>query len=134
MRSEVITVKTGGTATVRDVTAEAQSFVAGVGDGLLHVFVPHATAGVAIMETGSGSEEDLLRALDELLPADGRWRHRHGSPGHGRDHLLPAFVTPYATIPVVNGKLALGTWQSICLVDPNRDNPTRQVRFSFLPG
>jgi secondary thiamine-phosphate synthase enzyme len=134
MRSEVITVKTGGTAAVRDVTAEAQSFVAGEGDGLLHVYVPHATAGVAIIETGSGSEEDLLRAVDELLPADGRWRHRHGSPGHGRDHLLPAFVTPFATIPVLNGKLTLGTWQSICLVDPNRDNPTRQVRFSFLPG
>jgi secondary thiamine-phosphate synthase enzyme len=134
MRSEVITVKTGGTATVRDVTAEAQSFVSGEGDGLLHVYVPHATAGVAIIETGSGSEEDLLRAVDELLPSDGRWRHRHGSPGHGRDHLLPAFVTPYATIPVLNGKLALGTWQSICLVDPNRDNPTRQVRFSFLPA
>jgi secondary thiamine-phosphate synthase enzyme len=134
MRSEVITVKTGGTATVRDVTAEAQSFVAGEGDGLLHVYVPHATAGVAIIETGSGSEEDLLRAVDELLPTDGRWRHRHGSPGHGRDHLLPAFVTPYATIPVLNGKLALGTWQSICLVDTNVDNSDRQVRLSWLPG
>jgi secondary thiamine-phosphate synthase enzyme len=134
MRTEVITVKTGGVATVHDLTAEAKAFVAGESDGLLHIFVPHATAGVAIIETGSGSEQDLLRALDDLLPADDRWRHRHGSPGHGRDHLLPAIVPPYASVPVVNGKIMLGTWQSICLVDPNRDNPTRQVRFSFLPG
>jgi secondary thiamine-phosphate synthase enzyme len=133
MRSETITVRTGGAATVHDLTARARSFVDGEGDGLLHVFVPHATAGVAILETGSGSEEDLLRALDDLLPADRRWRHQHGSPGHGRDHVLPAFVPPYATVPVLDGALALGTWQSICLVDPNRDNPTRQVRFSFLP-
>jgi secondary thiamine-phosphate synthase enzyme len=134
MRSEVITVKTGGTATVHDLTAQARAFVGGAGDGLLHVFVPHATAGVAIIETGAGSDDDLLHALDELLPADRRWRHEHGSPGHGRDHVLPAFVPPYATIPVVGGSLALGTWQSICLVDPNRDNPVRQVRFSFLAG
>jgi secondary thiamine-phosphate synthase enzyme len=134
MRTEVITVKTGAAATVHDLTAEAKSFVAGESDGLLHIFVPHATAGVAIIETGSGSEQDLLRALDDLLPADDRWRHRHGSPGHGRDHLLPAIVAPSASVPVVNGKIMLGTWQSICLVDPNRDNPTRQVRFSFLPG
>jgi len=134
MRTEVISVKTGTAATVHDLTTEARSFVAGESDGLLHIFVPHATAGVAIIETGSGSEQDLLRALDDLLPADDRWRHRHGSPGHGRDHLLPAIVPPYATVPVVNGKIMLGTWQSICLVDPNRDNPTRQVRFSFLPA
>ncbi len=98
------------------------------------MFVPHATAGVAIMETGSGSESDLLRALGDLLPADDRWRHRHGSPGHGRDHLVPALVAPYATFPVVAGRIMLGTWQSLCLVDPNGDNPTRQVRFSFLPA
>lgn len=134
MRSEVITVETGTGAVVRDVTAEAQSFVAGEGDGLLHVFVPHATAGVAIIETGSGTEPDLLRAMDELLPADDRWRHRHGASGHGRDHVLPALVAPYATVPVLQGKVMLGTWQSICLVDPNRDNPTRHVRFSFLPA
>lgn len=134
MRTEVISVKTGTTPSVHDLTGEAKSFVAGESDGLLHIFVPHATAGVAIIETGSGSEQDLLRALDDLLPADDRWRHRHGSPGHGRDHLLPAIVAPYATVPVVNGKVMLGTWQSICLVDPNGDNPTRQVRFSFLPG
>jgi secondary thiamine-phosphate synthase enzyme len=119
---------------VRDLTAEARAFVAGEGDGLLHVFVPHATAGVAIIETGSGTEDDLLRAVDDLLPTDDRWRHRHGSPGHGRDHVAPAFVAPYATLPVRNGEIMLGTWQSICLVDPNHDNPTRQVRFSFLAG
>lgn len=134
MRSEVITVKTGSTATVRDLTAEAQEFVAGEGDGLLHVYVPHATAGLAIIETGAGSDDDLLRAMDDLLPADQRWRHRHGSPGHGRDHVLPAFMAPYATVPVIAGKIMLGTWQSVCLVDPNADNATRQVRFSFLPG
>ncbi|MET8363158.1 YjbQ family protein [Micromonospora sp. NPDC005194] len=134
MRSDVITVQTGTRPAVRDITAEAQSFVSGEGDGLLHVFVPHATAGLAIIETGSGSDDDLLTALDALLPTDNRWRHRHGSPGHGRDHVLPAFVPPYATLPVLDGRLALGTWQSICLVDTNSDNPTRQVRFSFLPA
>ncbi|MFG3602179.1 secondary thiamine-phosphate synthase enzyme YjbQ [Micromonospora chersina] len=134
MRSEVITVQTGSRPTVRDITSEAERFVAGQGDGLLHVFVPHATAGLAIIETGSGSDDDLLRALDDLLPADDRWRHRHGSAGHGRDHVLPAFVSPYATLPVLGGRIQLGTWQSICLVDTNGDNPSRQVRFSFLPG
>ncbi|WFF00780.1 YjbQ family protein [Micromonospora sp. WMMD964] len=134
MRSDVITVQTGSRPAVRDITAEAQQFVSDESDGLLHVFVPHATAGVAIIETGSGSDDDLLSALDDLLPTEDRWRHRHGSPGHGRDHVLPAFVPPYATLPVLAGRLALGTWQSICLVDTNGDNPTRQVRFSFLPG
>ena len=134
MRSEVITVRTGGSATVRDITREAAAFVDGQGDGLLHVFAPHATAGIALIETGAGSDDDLLRAVDDLLPTDDRWRHRHGSPGHGRDHVLPAFIPPYATIPVLDGRLALGTWQSICLVDPNGDNPTRQVRLSFLAG
>ena len=134
MYTSVITIRTGSAPTVRDITAQATAFVRGRGDGLLHVFVPHATAGIAIIETGAGSDDDLLRALDDLLPADNRWRHRHGSPGHGRDHVLPAFVAPYATLPVVNGAVALGTWQSICLVDPNGDNVTRQVRLSFLPG
>jgi secondary thiamine-phosphate synthase enzyme len=134
MYSSVITVRTGSRPTVRDITREAAEFVADRGDGLLHVFVPHATAGVAIIETGAGSDDDLLRALDDILPTDDRWRHRHGSPGHGRDHVLPAFVAPYATVPVLAGQLALGTWQSICLVDPNGDNPTRQVRLSFLAG
>jgi secondary thiamine-phosphate synthase enzyme len=132
MRSELITVRTGNRPVVRDITREAADFVSGRGDGLLHVFVPHATAGLAIIETGAGSDDDLLGAIDDLLPAEDRWQHRHGSPGHGRDHVLPAWIPPYATLPVIGGRIALGTWQSICLVDPNRDNPTRQVRFSFL--
>ncbi len=134
MRTEVITVRTGSTPVVRDITDQAARFVASETDGLLHVFVPHATAGLAIIETGAGSEDDLLAAIDALLPAEDRWRHRHGSRGHGRDHVLPAWIPPYATLPVIAGRIALGTWQSICLVDPNGDNPTRQVRFSFLGG
>ncbi len=134
MRSEVITVRTGGSPVVRDITAEAARFAATEQDGLLHVFVPHATAGLAIIETGAGSDDDLLTAIDDLLPAQDKWRHRHGSAGHGRDHVLPAWIPPYATLPVIGGKIMLGTWQSICLVDPNGDNPTRQVRFSFLAG
>ena len=128
----MLTIRTGGRPVVRDITGECAEFVAAEQDGLLHVFVPHATAGLAIIETGAGSDDDLLAALDDLLPADGRWRHRHGSPGHGRDHVLPAFLPPYATLPVVGGRLQLGTWQSVCLVDTNGDNPTRQVRLSFL--
>jgi secondary thiamine-phosphate synthase enzyme len=140
MRSEVLTIRTGNQPSVTDLTERAARFVSaslrgtGTSDGLLHVFAPHATAGIAILETGSGSEADLLRALDDLLPADGRWVHRHGSPGHGRDHVMPAFITPFASLPVIDGQIALGTWQSICLVDPNGDNPTRQVRLSFLAG
>ena len=134
MRSETITVRTGGSPVVRDITAEAADFVRSEEDGLLHVFVPHATAGLAIIETGAGSDEDLLAAIDELLPAQDKWRHRHGSRGHGRDHVLPAWLPPYASLPVLNGRIALGTWQSICLVDTNGDNPVRQVRFSFLEG
>ena len=134
MRSEVITVRTGGSPVVRDITAEAERFVGGAGDGLLHVFVPHATAGLAVIETGAGSDDDLLTAIDDLLPAQDKWRHRHGSPGHGRDHVLPAWIPPYATLPVIDGRIALGTWQSVCLVDPNGDNPQRQVRLSFIPG
>jgi len=134
VETEVITVRTGSRPTVVDLTREAAAFVQDRGDGLLHVFVPHATAGLALIETGAGSDEDLLQALDDVLPADDRWRHRHGSKGHGRDHVLPAFMPPSMSLPVVDGRIALGTWQSICLVDPNGDNPTRQVRFSFLPG
>ncbi|HEU0240399.1 MAG TPA: secondary thiamine-phosphate synthase enzyme YjbQ [Micromonosporaceae bacterium] len=137
MISEVITVRTGSRASVHDITAEATAFVrgaAGDADGLLHVFVPHATAGVAIIETGAGSDDDLITALDGVLPADDRWRHRHGSAGHGRDHVMPALVAPYATLPVIAGRIALGTWQSVCLVDPNGDNAQRHVRFSFLPA
>ena len=134
MRSELRTVRTGGVPTVVDLTDECAEFVRTESDGLLHVFVPHATAGLAILETGSGSDDDLLALLDELLPTEDRWRHRHGSRGHGRDHVLPGLVPPYATVPVLGGRLALGTWQSICLVDPNVDNPNRQVRLSFIPG
>ncbi|GIM92499.1 YjbQ family protein [Paractinoplanes toevensis] len=134
MRTEVITVRTGGSPVVRDITSEAAAFVRSEGDGLLHVFVPHATAGLAIIETGAGSDDDLLAAIDELLPTEDKWRHRHGSRGHGRDHVLPAWIPPYATLPVIGGKIALGTWQSICLVDTNGDNPVRQVRLSFLAG
>jgi secondary thiamine-phosphate synthase enzyme len=134
MRSEVLTIRTGDRPVVRDITGEAARFAESEQDGLLHLFVPHATAGLAIIETGAGSDDDLLRTIDDLLPADDRWRHRHGSPGHGRDHVLPAWLAPYASVPVLGGRLALGTWQSICLVDPNGDNPTRQVRLSFLPA
>jgi secondary thiamine-phosphate synthase enzyme len=119
---------------VLDLTRDCVAFVAGQGDGLLHLFVPHATAGLAILETGAGSDADLLAALDDLLPVDGRWRHRHGSPGHGRSHVMPALIPPYATVPVIGGHLALGTWQSICLVDLNVDNTERDVRFTFLSG
>ena len=134
MRSETVDYSTGDRDVVLDITRDCAGFVSGEGDGLLHVFVPHATAGIAILETGAGSDDDLLAALADLLPSDDRWRHRHGSPGHGRSHVMPALVPPYATIPVVGGRLTLGTWQSVCLVDLNVDNPERQVRLSFLPG
>jgi secondary thiamine-phosphate synthase enzyme len=134
MESTVISVRTGSKPAVVDLTDRAATFVRGKGDGLLHVFVPHATAGLAIIETGAGSDDDLLAAIEELLPADDRWSHRHGSKGHGRDHVLPAFLPPYATLPVLGGRIALGTWQSVCLVDVNGDNPDRQVRFTFLAG
>ncbi|WP_328607534.1 secondary thiamine-phosphate synthase enzyme YjbQ [Amycolatopsis sp. NBC_00345] len=136
MYSTEIEVHTGNTAVVHNLTHEAEKFLrdADCTDGLLHVWVPHATAGLAVLETGAGSDDDLLAALDDLLPRDGRWQHRHGSAGHGRDHVLPALVPPYATIPVLGGLLLLGTWQSICLVDTNVDNPVRRVRFSLLAG
>ncbi|WP_141013771.1 YjbQ family protein [Nocardioides sambongensis] len=134
MDSEVHSYTTGGVEVVLDLTRDVAAFAAGRGDGLLHVFVPHATAGLAILETGAGSDDDLLAALGDLLPADDRWRHRHGSPGHGRSHVMPALVPPYATVPVLDGRLALGTWQSICLVDLNVDNAVREVRFSFVAG
>jgi secondary thiamine-phosphate synthase enzyme len=134
VESEVRRYRTGGTEVVLDLTADVASFVADRGDGIVHLFVPHATAGLAILETGAGSDDDLLAALGDLLPADDRWRHRHGSPGHGRSHVMPALVPPYASVPVLGGTLALGTWQSICLVDLNVDNAEREVRFSFLRG
>ncbi|SDL72791.1 secondary thiamine-phosphate synthase enzyme [Lentzea albidocapillata subsp. violacea] len=135
MRSEEIEIRTGSDEVVYDLTRECQRFLDSEdGDGLLHVWVPHATAGVAIIETGAGSDDDLLTALERILPHDVKWQHRHGTPGHGRDHVLPALVPPYATIPVLGGVLTLGTWQSICLVDTNVDNPVRTVRLSFLAG
>jgi secondary thiamine-phosphate synthase enzyme len=135
VETQIIRVRTGGREAVLDITGECQKFAAaaaGNGDGLLHVFVPHATAGLALIELGSGSDRDLLAALAELLPADDRWRHAHGSEGHGRSHVLPAFVAPFLMLPVVGGRLALGTWQSVALVDLNVDNPDRQVRLSYL--
>jgi secondary thiamine-phosphate synthase enzyme len=133
VKSTVIDVRTGARERVHDITKECADFVRECGgDGLLHVFVPHATAGVALIELGSGSDEDLLAALGDLLPADDRWRHAHGSRGHGRSHVMPAFIPPYATVPVLAGRLALGTWQSVALVDLNVDNPDRRVRLSFL--
>ena len=132
MDTTLLTVRTGAVEAVHDLTRDCAEFVRGRGDGLLHVFVPHATAGVAVLELGAGSDADLLAALADLLPADDRWRHRHGSRGHGRSHVLPALVPPYATLPVLDGRLALGTWQSVALVDLNVDNPERSVRLSFL--
>ena len=132
MDSVVVEVDTSRRQTV-DLTGELQAFCAGRGDGLCAVLVPHATAGVALMETGSGSEEDLAAALDRLLPRDVAYRHRHGSRGHGADHLLPALVSPSVVLPVIAGRPALGTWQRLVLVDRNADNPHRTVRLSFLP-
>jgi secondary thiamine-phosphate synthase enzyme len=137
MQSTTIEVRTGDQEAVVDLTDVCGRFViehANGGDGLLHVWVPHATAGLAVLETGAGSDEDLLAVLGELLPGSRNWRHRHGSPGHGRDHVLPALLPPYATVPVLAGELTLGTWQSVCLVDTNVDNPVRTVRLSFLTG
>jgi secondary thiamine-phosphate synthase enzyme len=134
VESDVRSYRTGGREAVLDLTRDVADFVADRGDGLVHVFVPHATAGLAILETGAGSDDDLLAALGDLLPADDRWRHRHGSRGHGRSHVMPALVPPYCSVPVLDGRLALGTWQSICLVDLNVDNAERDVRFSFLAG
>jgi secondary thiamine-phosphate synthase enzyme len=128
-------VRTGSRENIHDITRQCEEFAresAGGGDGLLNVFVPHATAGIALMELGSGSDPDLLAVLAQLLPADDRWQHAHGSRGHGRSHVLPALIPPFATLPVVSGSLALGTWQSVTLVDLNIDNPGRHVRLSFL--
>ena len=135
MKTQIIEVNTGRSETIRDITSECADFAATAaagGDGLLHVFVPHATAGLALMETGSGSESDLLAALERLFPRDDRYGHAHGSAGHGADHLLPALVSPSVTLPVLGGRVAFGTWQSLVLVDLNVDNPDRQVRLSFL--
>jgi secondary thiamine-phosphate synthase enzyme len=133
MDTDVVQLRTG-TSLVSDITDLILRFCRDRGDGLCHVFVPHATAGVALIETGSGSESDLEEAIDRLLPRDDIYRHRHGSRGHGRDHVLPAFISPSLTVPVLGGQPALGTWQSVVLVDTNADNPDRKVRLSFLPG
>ena len=135
MKTTTFDVHTGRTPAVTDITGQCAQFArlaSGGGDGLLHVFVPHATAGLAVLELGYGSDADLLAVLADLLPADDRWRHAHGSRGHGRSHVLPAFLRPDATVPVVSGRMALGTWQSVALVDLNVDNTDRQVRLSFL--
>ena len=134
MDAETHEFRTGGADVVLDITSTCAAFARTRGDGLLHVFVPHATAGIAILETGAGSDEDLLAALADLLPADDRWRHRHGTTGHGRSHVMPALIPPYASVPVTHGRIGLGTWQSICLVDLNVDNDVRTVRLSFLPA
>jgi secondary thiamine-phosphate synthase enzyme len=135
MNSTTIKVHTGASPVVHDITAQCERFAresAAGGDGLLNVFVPHATAGVALLELGAGSDTDLLAVLDDLLPVARHWRHSHGSPGHGRSHVLPALIPPSLTLPVLAGRVALGTWQSIALVDLNVDNPDREVRLSFL--
>ena len=134
MRSETFQVQTGARR-AHDLTARVAAFAASAGgDGLLHVFVPHATAGVSLMETGSGSESDLDELLERVFPRDDRYSHRHGSIGHGGDHLVPVFVSPSVVVPVTGGALQLGTWQSIVLVDPNRENDVRTVRLSFVEG
>lgn len=133
MRSEEIQL-TNGSDLVTDLTDELQTFCQGQGDGLVNVFAPHATAGLGLMELGSGSEHDLADAIARLLPRDAAYRHRHGSPGHGADHVLPLFVSPSLSLPVTGGAPILGTWQRLVLVDPNGDNPRRRVRFSFLGG
>jgi secondary thiamine-phosphate synthase enzyme len=137
MYSQVVDIRTGTQETVHDLTGDCEEFLAGLPgrpEGLLHVFVPHATAGLALIETGSGSDDDLLEVLEQVLPSGLGWRHRHGSPGHGRDHVLPAFLPPFAVLPVLAGRPELGTWQRLCLVDTNRDNPLRKVRLSLIGG
>ena len=132
MDTQTFRIRTGGTAGAFDITERVASFVRAKGDGLVSVFVPHSTAGIALIETGAGSDRDLVRHLDGLFPRDSRWLHRHGSRGHGADHVIPAFVSPSAVIPVLDGVMALGTWQSVVLVDTNRENRERTVRVTFL--
>ena len=134
MWTAALEVRTGREPAVGDLTAQVNAAIAGLGDGLLHVFLPHATAGLALIELHSGSDPDLLERLESLLPADAPYRHRHGAPGHGRDHLLPALISPALVLAVRGGRLDLGTWQSLVIVDTNVDNPVREVRLSFLAG
>lgn len=134
MRTRQLDVQTGDRR-ITDLTEPVSAFAREVGgDGLLHVFLPHATAGLALFELGAGTERDVEETLDRLFPPDDRWTHAHGSPGHGRDHVVPALVSPSLVLPVEDGTVVLGTWQSVVLVDPNRDNPHRRVRLSFLEG
>ena len=133
MKTEVLELDTSRRRVI-DLTSQVRDFCAAKGDGLCNVFVPHATAGIAVIETGAGSDDDLLDALERLFPRDDRYRHVHGSPGHGADHVLPGLVSPSVTVPVGAGEPLLGTWQSIVLVDLNRDNPRRSVRLSFVSG
>jgi secondary thiamine-phosphate synthase enzyme len=137
MDTRDLTVRTGSARGIANLTAACEAFLADIeaDDGLLSIFVPHATAGLVVVEVGAGSDDDLMDALDRLLPREDRWyRHRHGSPGHGADHVLPLLAPPSLTVPVLEGRLGLGTWQSICLLDPNADNASRTVRLSFLAG
>ena len=136
MESREIELETGRRPGLTDLTGQCADFLADIEaiGGLLSIFVPHATAGLVVVELGAGSDSDLVDALDRLLPRDDRWRHAHGSPGHGADHVLPLLASPSLTVPVVDGRMTLGTWQSIALLDPNRDNPRRTVRLTFLPG
>jgi secondary thiamine-phosphate synthase enzyme len=136
MYTRELTVETGIEPALVDLTDACAGFLAemSAGDGLLTVFVPHATAGLVVVELGAGSDADLMAALDRLLPRAERWRHAHGSPGHGADHVLPLLASPSLTVPVVGGRMTLGTWQSIALLDPNRDNPRRSVRLAFVEG
>jgi secondary thiamine-phosphate synthase enzyme len=134
VRTGEIRVQTGRRSGLFDITSDCQRFVAGATEGLLNVFVPHATAGVVVLELGSGSEDDLMATLERVLPRDDRWSHRHGSPGHGADHVLPLLAPSSVTVPVVHGRLQLGTWQSIALLDTNVDQDTRTVRLSLLEG
>jgi secondary thiamine-phosphate synthase enzyme len=135
VKSAEVAISTRGRRGVFDLTEMCARFVAGEGDGLLSVFAPHATAGIVVVEIGAGSDSDAVAALDRLLPRDDAlYRHRHGSPGHGADHVLPLLASPSLTVPVIDGRLALGTWQSIALLDPNADNDRRRVRLSFMAG
>jgi secondary thiamine-phosphate synthase enzyme len=134
MKKTELTIHTGNRRGLFDITGKCAEFVRGEGNGLLNVFVPHATCGVVVMELGSGSDVDMMETLDRLLPRDNRWRHAHGSPGHGADHVVPLLVPPSLSVPVVGGELQLGTWQSIALLDPNPDNPTRRVTLTFIAG
>lgn len=134
MDTRVLEVRTGGRPAVVDLTSQVLEFCRSRGDGLLSVFTPHSTCGLAVIEVGAGSDRDLMTVLERILPRRGDWSHRHGSPGHGGDHVMPALVSPSLVIPVLEGRPALGVWQSVLLVDPNRDNPVRKVRMSFLPG